>query len=347
VPAAGQSGGLPDRPLAPLAGEPCVHGLFRPIRGGADVAREVLVVLHSGRGTNLRTAAQVASKLAASGIRLRVLADEWAEVECRGLSEDLAPRAVDGSPGCADGAEVVLVLGGDGTLLRAAEMARPAGTPLLGVNLGHVGFLAETEEESLDAALDAIIDGTYAVEERMTIDAVIRLGDRVLTRSWALNEVAVEKGSRERILEVVLEVDGRPVSGFGCDGVLCATPTGSTAYAFSAGGPLVWPQVEALLLVPSNAHALFARPMVISPKSQVAIEVDPHGPSALLDCDGRRTVELPPGARVELARGAVPVRMVRLDGQPFADRLVRKFDLPVRGWRGAPRPDEPRDAGSG
>src|SRR5690606_34952076 len=146
----------------------------------------------------------------------------------------------------------------------------------------------------------------------------------------------VEKSSRERILEVVLEVDGRPVSVFGCDGVLCATPTGSTAYAFSAGGPLVWPQVEALLLVPSNAHALFARPMVIAPNSEVAIEVDPHGPPAVLECDGRRTFSLPPGARVEVARGATPVRMVRLDGQPFADRLVRKFDLPVRGWRGAP-----------
>jgi NAD+ kinase len=323
--------------VAPLAGRPCVHGLWRPsIRGGSGMAREVLVVLHSGRGTNRRTAAAVARKLAAAGIRLRVLPDEWAEVECEGLPEDLSPRPVDGRPGCAEGAEVVLVLGGDGTLLRAAEMARPVGVPLLGVNLGRVGFLAEAEEESLDEALNAICAGTYAVEERMTIDSVVRLNGDVLARSWALNEVAVEKGSRERILEVVLEVDGRPVSGFGCDGVLCATPTGSTAYAFSAGGPLVWPQVEALLLVPSNAHALFARPMVISPNSQVAIEVDPTGPSALLDCDGRRTVELPPGARVELARGAVPVRMVRLDGQPFADRLVRKFDLPVRGWRGAP-----------
>jgi NAD+ kinase len=314
-----------------------MHGLFRPsIREGSEMAREVLVVLHAGRGTNLRTAAAVAAKLAASGIRLRVLADEWAEVEHDDLPEEMAPRIVDGLPGCADGAEVVLVLGGDGTLLRAAEMARPVGVPLLGVNLGRVGFLAETEQESLDDALDAIIDGTYAVEERMTIDAVARLNGDVLARSWALNEVAVEKGSRERILEVVLEVDGRPVSGFGCDGVLCATPTGSTAYAFSAGGPLVWPQVEALLLVPSNAHALFARPMVISPNSQVAIEIDPTGPAALLDCDGRRTLELPPGARVELSRGAIPVRMVRLDGQPFADRLVRKFDLPVRGWRGAP-----------
>ncbi|HYH28760.1 MAG TPA: NAD kinase [Pseudonocardia sp.] len=301
------------------------------------MTREVLVVLHSGWETNRRTAAAVAHRLAASGVRLRVLGEEWAEVRNGDLPASLTPRIVDGRPGCAEGAEVVLVLGGDGTLLRAAEMARPVGVPLLGVNLGRVGFLAEAEQESLDGALDAIVEGGYAVEERMTLDAVARVNGEVLARSWALNEATVEKSSRERILEVVLEVDGRPVSAFGCDGVLCATPTGSTAYAFSAGGPLVWPQVQALLLVPSNAHALFARPMVIAPDSAVAIEVDPNGPPAVLECDGRRTVALPPGARVELARGGTPVRMVRLDGQPFADRLVRKFDLPVRGWRGADR----------
>ena len=300
------------------------------------MTREVLVVLHTGRTTNLRTASAVAKRLAASDVRLRVLGGEWAEVECDGLPPGLAPRVVEGRPGCAEGAEVVLVLGGDGTLLRAAEMARPVGVPLLGVNLGRVGFLAEAEQESLDDALDAVVEGAYSVEERMTIDAVARTNGDVIARSWALNEVTVEKSSRERILEVVLEVDARPVSAFGCDGVLCATPTGSTAYAFSAGGPLVWPQVEAMLLVPSNAHALFARPMVIAPDSEVAIEVDPGGPPAVLECDGRRTFELPPGARVELARGATSVRMVRLDGQPFADRLVRKFDLPVRGWRGSP-----------
>jgi NAD+ kinase len=299
------------------------------------VTREVQLVLHVGRDTNLRTAATVAHRLAASGIRLRVLKDEWSEVPNGDLPEELAPRIVDGRPGCAEGAEVVLVLGGDGTLLRAAEMARPCGVPLLGVNLGRVGFLAETEQESLDEALDAIDDRSYAVEERMTIDAVAYWNGEVVARTWALNEAAVDKSTRERILEVVLEVDGRPVSAFGCDGVLCATPTGSTAYAFSAGGPLVWPQVEALLLVPSNAHALFARPMVISPDSQVAIEIDPSGPAAVLDCDGRRTFGLPAGTRLELTRGAMPVRMVRLDGQPFADRLVRKFNLPVRGWRGA------------
>ena len=254
------------------------------------MTREVQLVLHVGRATNRRTAAIVASRLAASGIRLRVLADEWAEVRNGDLPDGLEPRIVDGRPGCADGAEVVLVLGGDGTLLRAAEMARPCGVPLLGVNLGRVGFLAEAEQESLDATLNAIVEGRYAVEERMTVDAVACANGDVLARTWALNEAAVEKSIRERMLEVVLEVDGRPLSAFGCDGVLCATPTGSTAYAFSAGGPMVWPQVEALLLVPSNAHALFARPMVISPDSQVAVEVDPTGPPAVLDCDGRRTV---------------------------------------------------------
>jgi len=304
------------------------------------VTREVQLILHVGRATNRLTAATVAKRLAASGIRLRVLAEEWAEVDDGGLPEGLSPHVVDGRPGCADGADVVLVLGGDGTLLRAAEMAHPCGVPLLGVNLGRVGFLAEAEQESLDQTLDAIVEGNYAVEERMTVDAVARSskGD-VLARTWALNEAGVEKSIRERMLEMVLEVDGRPLSAFGCDGMLCATPTGSTAYAFSAGGPVIWPQVQALLLVPSNAHALFARPMVISPDSQVAIEVDPSGPPAVLDCDGRRTFVLPAGSRVELTRGAIPVRMVRLDGRPFADRLVRKFDLPVRGWRGALRGD--------
>jgi len=295
--------------------------------------REVLAVLHTGRPKTRRTAAAVAKRLAAEGIRLRMLEHELAAIDLD-LPAGFDPVAVPEEPGRAAGAELVLVLGGDGTLLRGAALARACGVPLLGVNLGHVGFLAEAEEDSLDVAVDAIVARDYLVEERMTIDAVARSNGTVLGETWALNEVCVEKASRERILEVTLEVDGRPVSSFGCDGVICATPTGSTAYAFSAGGPVVWPQVEALLLVPSNAHALFARPMVVAPESELAIEVHPGGPPALLDCDGRRTISLPPGARVELSRGAQPVRLARLDGRPFADRLVRKFDLPVRGWRG-------------
>jgi NAD+ kinase len=307
------------------------------------MTREVLVVLHTGRPTNRYTAAAVARRLAADGVRLRMIDDEWTQVAglIGDLPSELAPRVVDRSPGCAKGAEVALVLGGDGTLLRAAETARPVGVPLLGVNLGHVGFLAEAEQESLNEALRAVISGNYAIEERMTLDAVALVAGEEIARSWALNEVSVEKSRRERMLEVVLEVDRRPVSAFGCDGVLCATPTGSTAYAFSAGGPVVWPDVQALLVVPSNAHAMFARPLVLSPTSIVTLEVDPDGHPAVLSCDGRRYYDVPAGAEVQVVGGAVPLRLARLHANTFTERLVRKFELPVQGWRTRREPNLP------
>lgn len=295
-------------------------------------AREVLLVVHTKHEENLRTAKFVAKRLADAGVGLRVLGGEAAY-----LAPACRVHPVPADVRAAEDVEVVIVLGGDGTLLRAAELARPTGTPILGVNLGRIGFLAEADREGLAEAVDAVAEGRYAVEERMTVDVTAGLNGTVFVTTWALNEASVEKSRRERVLEVVLEVDGRPVSAFGCDGVLCATPTGSTAYAFSAGGPVVWPQVRALLLVPSNAHALFARPLVVSPDSVVAIEVDPWGHPAVLCCDGRRTFALPAGARVEVVRGGVPVRLVRLHDRPFTDRLVRKFSLPVQGWRGPTR----------
>ena len=299
-----------------------------------SAGREILLVLHTGHPENLRTADKVAQSLATAGAGLRVLAEEATH-----LDPVLRDHQVPTGPDAAVGADLVLVLGGDGTLLRAAELARSSGVPLLGVNLGRVGFLAEADLDSLDEAMRAIVAGDYLVDERMTIDVTATLNGSTLARTWALNEASVEKSRRERILEVVLEVDRRPVSAFGCDGVLCATPTGSTAYAFSAGGPVVWPDVDALVVVPSNAHALFARPLVVSPDSVVAVETDPHGHTAVLCCDGRRTFELPAGARVEVIRGATPIRLVRLHDCPFTDRLVRKFELPVRGWRGPGRAD--------
>jgi NAD+ kinase len=305
------------------------------------MTREALLVMHSGRKANLEIAHDVVRRLAASGIRLRIAADEFTELPAD-LPPGMEPKCVDFQPGAADGVEVALVLGGDGTLLRAAELARPSGVPLLGVNLGRIGFLAEAEAdpESLDRVLKAVIEGEYRVEERMTLDAAVVVNGDPVQRTWALNEACVEKISRKRILDVVLEVDGRPLTGFGCDGVLCSTPTGSTAYAFSGGGPVVWPEVRALLVTPLNAHALFARPLVISLSSQVAIEVDPRGYDAVLVCDGRRTLPVPAGARVELCQGDQPVRLVRLGDQQFTDRLVRKFNLPVHGWRGAPSPPD-------
>ena len=213
--------------------------------------RTVLVVAHAGRPAALRSARLVVDRLTGAGFNVRILAPEAAALKCVGA--DVVPAA----PDAAADAEMVIVLGGDGTLLRAAEMARPAGAPLLGVNLGHVGFLAETEPGDLAGAVEQVVERRYSVEERMTVDVTVR-HNGAATETWALNEGSVEKVARERTIEVVTEIDGRPLSRWAGDGVICATPTGSTGYAFSAGGPIVWPEVEALLMVPISAHALFA-----------------------------------------------------------------------------------------
>ncbi|OLR91803.1 NAD kinase [Actinokineospora bangkokensis] len=288
----------------------------------------MLLVVHTGRVENRRVAEKVAGWFAGAGVALRVVDDEAPD-----LDPSCYARVVPLGPAAAEGVELVFVLGGDGTFLRAAELAHPAGVPVLGVNLGRIGFLAEAESDALADVVQRVIEQRYQVEERMTVDVTATVGGRVVASTWALNEASVEKSSRERILDVLIEVDGRSVSSFGCDGVLCATPTGSTAYAYSAGGPIVWPDVRAMLVVPSNAHAMFSRPMVVGPHSTVAIEVDPEGHEAVLCCDGRRTVEIPPGARIEVRGGRTPVRLVRLVEGHFTDRLVDKFDLPVHGWR--------------
>ncbi len=362
----------------------------------------MLVMVHTGRDQALDSARLVIGRLCAAGITVRVTEAEASAIACPGMT------VVPPGPDAAEGAELVIVLGGDGSLLRAAEFARPVRTPLIGVNLGHVGFLAEAEVDGLAETVDKLIDGRYSVEARMTVDVVARANGAEIARTWALNEATVEKGARERMVEVVIEVDGRPLSRWGCDGVVCATPTGSTAYAFSAGGPVVWPGVEALLVVPISAHALFAPPMVVSPESVLAVELLSEGPRAgaepshgaqpavkardeggllaagtvsagilapgtpgaetltaetgggVMWCDGRRRIDLPPGARVEVRRGSMPVLLARVhgfaagtdgaggvvvssvvgtdDGGQFTDRLVAKFGLPVTGWRGrAPR----------
>ena len=296
--------------------------------------RSVLVLVHTGRLEAIRSAHLVVERLTAAGISVRMVDDEAEDVGAPGA------QVMPSGPAAAEGAEMVIVLGGDGSLLRAAELTRETGVPLLGVNLGHVGFLAEAEREDLVVTVDKVVARRYDVEERMTIDVLVRQNGTVVTTNWALNEVTVEKVLREKMLEAILEIDGRPLSHWGCDGVVVATPTGSTAYAFSAGGPIVWPEVEAMLVVPISAHALFARPLVVSPRSVVAIEVLPETPPAALACDGRRSTDLPKGARIEMRRGAKPVRLARLHLTPFTDRLVTKFDLPVTGWRGRVRTQE-------
>ncbi|MET9864290.1 NAD kinase [Streptomyces smyrnaeus] len=306
-----------------------------------DGDRTVFLLAHTGRPAAVRSAELVVQGLLRCGIGVRVLVDEAVDLP---LPDRV--QTVTAKPDAAEGCELLVVLGGDGTLLRGAEFARASGVPMLGVNLGRVGFLAEAERDDLDKVVDRVVSRAYEVEERMTLDVLVRNGGHgthspgnghIVHADWALNEISVEKAARERMLEVVIEVDGRPVSSFGGDGVVCASPTGSTAYAFSAGGPVVWPEVEALLMVPISAHALFAKPLVTAPDSVLAVEVQPQTPHGVLWADGRRSVELPAGARVEVRRGAVPVRLARLHHASFTDRLVAKFALPVTGWRGAPR----------
>lgn len=289
--------------------------------------RTVLMVAHTGRPAAVELATNVVRLLTGAGIRVAVLPGEHDELALPGV-EIVDPAT------SADDWELVLVLGGDGTLLRGAEIARRTKTPVLGVNLGHVGFLAEAEVEDIAATMEAVVDRRYDIEERMTLDVLVNVDGRQVVSEWALNEATVEKAERERMVELVLEVDGQPLSRWGCDGVVCATPTGSTAYAFSAGGPVVWPEVEALLVVPISAHALFGRPLVVAPTSVVAVELLPGTARGVLWCDGRRTHELAAGSRIEVRPGSQPVRLARIHSKSFTNRLVAKFDLPVEGWRG-------------
>lgn len=296
--------------------------------------RRVLLLAHTGRAEARAVATEFVSGLTAAGIVVRLLATEAKDLGLYGgdvPGVEVTEAETDASRDC----ELTVVVGGDGSILRAAEVTHDSGTPVLGVNLGHVGFLAEAEPEEVGPTIAAIVAGSYTVEDRLTLEVRVVHAGQVLSETFAVNEASVEKAARERMLEVVVEVDGRPLSRWGCDGVVCATPTGSTAYNFSAGGPVVWPDVEAICLVPLSAHALFARPMVVGPASRIAIDVlDQNEGSGVLWCDGRRTVDLPPGARIEIQRGRHPVRLARLHQAPFTDRLVAKFGLNVEGWRG-------------
>jgi NAD+ kinase len=290
--------------------------------------RSALLVAHTSRAQIMALAMRASAQLRAAGLEVRML-----EAEAKTCG-DTAVTIVEQAR-AADGAELVLALGGDGTFLRAAELARPAGVPMLGVNLGHVGFLAEAEPDALDSAVQSIAERNYAVDERRTVDAEVIVDGASMATAWALNEVSLERTNRERMLEISVAVDDQPLLRFGCDGVLCATPTGSTAYAFSAGGPIIWPNVDALLVVPNAAHALFARPIVVAPSSTVDIDLVSRGHDAILSCDGRRSLAIPPGARVRVRGGALPVRIARLEQWSFTERLVTKFQLPVRSLREA------------
>lgn len=288
----------------------------------------ILLVVNTRRSDAMAAAQGVCDALHEAGAEL-VITEDDSSAGFTPPHVHIVPADENAGTDC----DVAVVLGGDGTILRAAERVRAAGVPLLGVNLGHVGFLAEAEREDIDVVVDAVVNRRWHVDERMALDVQVIAGAHTIDRTWALNEVSIEKNTRQRMIDLVIAVDDRPLSRWGCDGVVVATPTGSTAYAFSAGGPVIWPQVAAMCVVPLSAHALFARPLVVAPSSVVTIELLEFS-DAVLSADGRRMIDVPGGGRIEVRQHEHPVRLARLIDAPFTDRLVAKFALPVDGWRG-------------
>lgn len=301
-----------------------------------DQRRCVTVTLHPLRPAAIESAAEFVDGMHAHGIGCLLSSDDLARLDGRVPAAAVAELTEE----AGRASELAVVFGGDGNILRAAEWAVPREVPVLGVNLGHVGFLAELESSEVGSLIERVIRHDYHVEERMTVDVTVRSeAGEVLWNSFAVNECSLEKLARQRMLEVLVRIDDRPLSRWATDGVLVSTPTGSTAYAFSAHGPVIWPELSALLLVPLSAHALFARPMVLSDRSVVTVEVLPATSPGVVWCDGRRSFEVDEGQVIEVCAGRHRLLLARTSEQPFVTRLVRKFGLPVDGWRGAAEHD--------
>jgi NAD+ kinase len=283
------------------------------------MTRRAILVIKADRPEALVASEKIAAQLVAADFELFTIS--------KVSLKQVTPCESSQLPEC----EVVLVLGGDGTILRGAEIAREQDIPLLGINLGHVGFLAEVEKIDLSEVAQSVISKNYVIDSRMVLSYSVTRNGAIVNSGWALNEVTVERNSTTMV-DLLVEIDSRPLSRWGCDGLICSTPTGSTAYAFSAGGPVLWPEVEALVLLPISAHALFSRPMVVSPQSEIVVLVESS--DALLSADAIRKSPLQLGDRVHIARDSSIVKLAHTKGTIFTDRLVAKFKLPVEGWRG-------------
>lgn len=273
------------------------------------MTRRITLISHPERRDAIETAEVVSRRLTELGFQ---------------VDDDCTPEGVAGS-------ELILVIGGDGTVLRAAESGRPAGVPILGINYGHMGFLSEADPDDIPQVIQQITDGDWHVNQRMTIDVTVTRPDGTSSTDWALNDAAIEKDDSSRMIEASVGVDGRELSSFKVDTVVCSTATGSTAYNFSAGGPIVWPDVECMVMTPIAAHALFTRPLVVGPESTLELHVLED--NARVWCDGRRPMLAPRGSVIRVVRGGSPVVLARLNDSPFSGRLVTKFQLPVKGWR--------------
>lgn len=281
--------------------------------------RKAILVINATRQEAVDAASTLVALLTKENFELATAS----AVDIKGLSR----TTVDELPE----SEIVIVLGGDGTILRGADISRLRNIPLLGVNLGHVGFMAEVEKLSLETVAASIVAKSYSTAPRMVLAYSVEREGNEVSQGWSLNEVTIER-TESTMVELLVQVDRRPLSRWGCDGLIAATPTGSTAYAFSAGGPVLWPNLDAVVLLPISAHALFSRPMVISPKSEIVVEIESE--AAMLSADALREFALVKGDRVKITGDGSVVHLAHVHPTLFTDRLVAKFKLPVEGWRG-------------
>jgi NAD+ kinase len=246
--------------------------------------------------------------------------------ELAGSGEELA---------AADGLDAMLSLGGDGTLLRAARLLAGRPAPILGVNLGRLGFLTSCGVEDLETGLVEFAAGNFRAEARMSLEARAFDAEGVERRRWfALNDVVLHKGGFARVLRLRVEANGDAIASYSADGIVVSTPTGSTAYALSAGGPIIYPTVESILLTPISAHTLAIRPLVLPPTAEVMLATEDGPDELLVTVDGQVGMTFSHGERLMVKRAA-PVHIVRFTGTTFFARLRRKL-----GWGGLIDRDE-------
>lgn len=287
-----------------------VAHLSRP--GAVDVVRRAVDVLVDGGHTcTLRIPDGVGSTAAPDDLAVR-----------------LAPMPTDDTQAASIATDLVISFGGDGTFLRAARLARAVDAPIIGVNVGRLGFLAEIDPQDLEAALAALTTGGFDIEQRSTLAVELLDADGSrLGSGWALNDVAVEKEARQRLVRLEVSIGTTPFASMAADAVIIATSTGSTAYALSAGGPIVNPTLDAMLIAPVAPHSLFDRTVVTDLTDTVTVRVGDDQDGALVTTDGMDPAMLGPGGVAIVRGGAEPVRFARVGGSEFFARVRRTFRL--------------------
>jgi NAD+ kinase len=278
--------------------------------------KRVGLIINRAKGQALQFAQEVIAYLAGRGVEVRV-------------EREAAPMMGRNDLACDESGlgrmELLITLGGDGTILTAGRIAAPNGVPILGVHMGHFGFIAEAHPDDLFPSLDDVLEGRMTVEERMMVRGEVVRGGEVVYSEIGLNDIVLNKGATARMLHLQTAFGGEFIATYPADGVIVATPTGSTAYALSAGGPLVEPTVQALLVVPICPHTLAARPLVIPADETVSVTIESDGGEVLFVADNSRVFPLRTGDRVDIRRAECSTRIITLGRASFYRKVRQRL----------------------